>query len=117
MSLNSMTPRQAASCMGKIQKKWISYREKYLENLEIQEGACTFAPQTLNMNCQRWFNGSLVHFRFSNFALACTIIPRGVVQENLLYYNTYYIIYYIYYNIYNKYLKAGRYILSLDFTF
>ena len=29
--------------------KWISYREKYLENLEIQEGACTFAPQTLNM--------------------------------------------------------------------
>ena len=49
MSLNNMTPRQAASCMGKIRKKWISYREKYLENLEIQEGACTFAPQTLNM--------------------------------------------------------------------
>ena len=49
MSLNNMTPRQAASCMGKIQKKWISFREKYLENLEIQEGACTFAPQTLNM--------------------------------------------------------------------
>ena len=49
MSLNNMTPRQAASCMGKIQKKWTSYREKYLENLEIQEGACTFAPQTLNM--------------------------------------------------------------------
>ena len=47
MSLNNMTPRQAASCMGKIQKKWTSYREKYLENLEIQEGACTFAPQTL----------------------------------------------------------------------
>ena len=47
MSLNNMTPRQAASCTGKIQKKWISYREKYLENLEIQEGACTFAPQTL----------------------------------------------------------------------
>ena len=47
LSLNNMTPRQAASCMGKIQKKWTSYREKYLENLEIQEGACTFAPQTL----------------------------------------------------------------------
>ena len=46
MSLNNMTPRQAASCTGKIQKKWISYREKYLENLEIWEGACTFAPQT-----------------------------------------------------------------------
>ncbi len=47
MSLNNMTPRQAASCMGKIKKKWTSYREKYLENLEIKEGACTFAPQTL----------------------------------------------------------------------
>jgi transposase InsO family protein len=47
LSLNNMTPRQAASCMGKIKKKWTSYREKYLENLEIQEGACTFAPQTL----------------------------------------------------------------------
>ena len=49
MSLNNMTPSKAASCRGKIQKKWISYREKHLENLEIQEGACTFAPQTLNM--------------------------------------------------------------------
>ena len=49
MSLNNLTPRQAASCRGKIQKKWISYREKYLENLEIQEGACTFASQTLNL--------------------------------------------------------------------
>ena len=49
MSLNNMTPRQAASCTGKIQKKWISYREKYLEKMEIQEGACTFAPLTLNM--------------------------------------------------------------------
>ena len=27
----------------------VSYREKNLENLEIQEGACTFAPQTLNI--------------------------------------------------------------------
>ena len=49
MSLNNMTPRQAASCTGKIQKKWTSYREKHLENLEIQEGATTFAPQTLEM--------------------------------------------------------------------
>nr|MCR5819997.1 integrase core domain-containing protein [Bacteroidaceae bacterium] len=47
MSLDNMTPRQAASCMGKIKKKWTSYREKYLETLEIKEGACTFAPQTL----------------------------------------------------------------------
>ena len=49
LSLNNMTPRQAASCMGKIKKKWTSYREKYLENLEIQEGACTFALQISNM--------------------------------------------------------------------
>ena len=49
MSLNNMTPRQAASCVGKIQKKWTSYREKHLENLEIQEGACTFAPQNLEL--------------------------------------------------------------------
>ena len=47
MSLNNMTPRQAASYTGRIQKKWTSYREKYLENLEICEGVCTFAPQTL----------------------------------------------------------------------
>ncbi len=47
MSLDNMTPRQAASCMGKIKKKWTSYREKYLQNLEIKEGVCTFAPQPL----------------------------------------------------------------------
>jgi len=35
--------------VGKIQKKWTSYREKHLENLEIQEGACTFAPQNLEL--------------------------------------------------------------------
>ena len=69
---------------------------------------------TILQTVVHWFISS---FPFSNFALACTIIPRGVVQENLLYYNTYYIIYYIYYNIYNKYLKAGRYPPSLDFTF
>ena len=35
-------------CKGKIQKKWISYREQHLENLEVQAEACTFAQQTLN---------------------------------------------------------------------
>ena len=49
MSLNNMTPRKAASCMGRIQKKWISYREKYLDSLEIKEGASNLRPQTLNM--------------------------------------------------------------------
>ena len=49
MSLNNMTPREAASCRGKMQKKWTSYREKYLESLEISEGATTFAAQTLEM--------------------------------------------------------------------
>ena len=49
MSLDNMTPHQAASYKGKINKKWTSYREKYLENLEICEGSTTFASQTLNM--------------------------------------------------------------------
>ena len=46
MSLDNMIPRQAASHMGRINKKWTSYREKYLNNLEIQTGATSFAPQT-----------------------------------------------------------------------
>lgn len=49
MSLNNMTPHEAALCKGKIQKKWTSYREKYLENLEVSEGSTTFAAQTLEM--------------------------------------------------------------------
>ena len=49
MSLDNMTPHQAASYKRKINKKWTSYREKYLENLEICEGSTTFASQTLNM--------------------------------------------------------------------
>jgi hypothetical protein len=47
MSLNNLTPRRAAACTGRLQKRWTSYREKYLKSLEIKEGACTFAPQTL----------------------------------------------------------------------
>ena len=43
MSLDNMTPRQAATYQGKINKKWVSYREKYLESLEICQGATTFA--------------------------------------------------------------------------
>lgn len=49
MSLDNMTPRQAAQCRGKIKKKWISYREKHLESLEVQEGCSTFVMQTLNV--------------------------------------------------------------------
>ena len=49
MSLNNMTPKEAASFNGKIEKKWISYRENHLKNLLIQEGATNFAPQTLEM--------------------------------------------------------------------
>ena len=43
MSLCNMTPRQATACQGKINKKWVSYRENYLKSLEICEGATTFA--------------------------------------------------------------------------
>ena len=48
MSLDNMTPRQAAQYRGKIKKKWTSYRERYLESLEVEEGCSTFAMQTLN---------------------------------------------------------------------
>lgn len=49
MSLNYMTPSEAANLNGKIAKKWLSYRECHLYNLQIQEGATTFAKQTLNL--------------------------------------------------------------------
>ena len=49
MSLNNMTPRQAASYKGQISKKWTSYRENHLRNLEIQKGATNFAPQSLEL--------------------------------------------------------------------
>ena len=49
MSLDNMTPRQATQCRGKIKKRWTSYRERYLQSLEVQEGCSTFAKQTLNV--------------------------------------------------------------------
>ena len=49
MSLDNMTPRQATQCRGKIKKRWTSYRERYLQSLEVQEGCSTFAMQTLNL--------------------------------------------------------------------
>ena len=33
MSLDGMTPDEAAMCEGEIRKKWCSYREKALKNL------------------------------------------------------------------------------------
>ncbi len=35
MSLNGMTPKEAARCQGEIQKRWHSYREKALKNLVV----------------------------------------------------------------------------------
>lgn len=49
MSLDNMTPRQAAEVKGQISKRWTSFRENHLRNLEIQKGATSFAPQTLKM--------------------------------------------------------------------
>ena len=43
MNLNWMTPSEAAKMTGPITKKWCSYREKYLQNLQLKEGATTFA--------------------------------------------------------------------------
>ena len=49
MSLDGMMPSEAAKTTGRIRKRWISYRERYLDNLEIKEGASALAPQTLNL--------------------------------------------------------------------
>ena len=49
MYVTQMRKRNVTVLLCYSVKKWISYREKYLENLEIQEGACTFASQTLNL--------------------------------------------------------------------
>ena len=32
LSLDGMTPREAALCEGEINKKWISYREKAIKS-------------------------------------------------------------------------------------
>lgn len=49
MSLNYMTPSQAARQSGQLAKKWISYRERYLRSLQVSDGATIFAQQTLNL--------------------------------------------------------------------
>lgn len=43
MSLDWLTPSEAAKLTGPIAKKWCSYREMYLQDLQIKEGATTFA--------------------------------------------------------------------------
>ena len=43
MSLDWLTPSEAAKMEGPIEKKWHSYKETYLKNLHIQEGASIFA--------------------------------------------------------------------------
>ncbi len=43
MSLDWLTPSEDAKMEGPIEKKWHSYREIYLKNLHIQEGASIFA--------------------------------------------------------------------------
>lgn len=49
MSLNNMTPAEASKCTGRIHKRWNSYREKYLQNLDVMEGATSLEPQTLKL--------------------------------------------------------------------
>ena len=50
MSLDNMTLQQAAFHVGKINKKRPSYREKYLNNLEIQIGATSVCPANPGFN-------------------------------------------------------------------
>ena len=54
-----MTLHEAALCRGKIQKK-ASYREKYLENLEVSEGLTIFGAQTQNQVNLRLCKNKLV---------------------------------------------------------
>ena len=50
MSLDNMTLQQAAFHVGKINKKRPNYREKYLNNLEIQIGATSVCPVNPGFN-------------------------------------------------------------------
>lgn len=45
LSLNGMTPMEAASQIGEIPKMWYSYRENAIKNLDISEKSCTFAVE------------------------------------------------------------------------
>lgn len=47
MSIDNMTPAEAAKCTGRIQKRWTSFREQHLTNLQVKEGATSLVPQTL----------------------------------------------------------------------
>ena len=62
MSLDNMTPHQAASYKGKINKKWISYREKYLQNLEFQAGATNGIQLNAGFNAAFNYNQCLSIF-------------------------------------------------------
>ena len=43
MSLDWLTPSEAGKRTGLLTKKWCSYRELYLKDLQEKEGACIFA--------------------------------------------------------------------------
>lgn len=49
MSINNMTPREAAKHQGRIRKLWKSYREEWLDSLQVREGATTLQQQTPNL--------------------------------------------------------------------
>ena len=49
MSIDNMTPAEAAKCTGRILKRWTSFREQYLINLQVKEGATSLVPQTLDL--------------------------------------------------------------------
>lgn len=55
MSLDMMTPQEAASCTGEIPKKWTSYREKWIKD---RQKACTIETNLLPL--QQVSNQSLL---------------------------------------------------------
>lgn len=49
LSLDNMTPAEAAKQTGRLKKRWRSYREEWLDSLQVKPGATTLEQQTLDL--------------------------------------------------------------------
>ena len=49
LSLDNMTPAEAAMQTGRLKKRWRSYREEWLDSLQVKPGATTLEQQTLDL--------------------------------------------------------------------
>ena len=48
MSINMMTPAMAALCVGEIQKRWTSYREKAIREKQAWMGGWVYGVDTVD---------------------------------------------------------------------